>query len=178
MVSFGREEIKKYRSFIDEDTAAITVYFLLAGSALILLLLALFNFGRFLMARQQAATALEASAASVLSHYQTDLVREMGLFALDTRDAAGLQAAGKTYFTANLGEPGAINSQKCLIYALSFPEESRLNQEEILTIQAAVGPKTAYPGGGQIPQGFLIYSQARSLLQKVAAFCQLPAGGG
>ncbi len=136
MVSFGREEIKTYRSFINEDTAAITVYFLLAGSALILLLLALFNFGRFLMAKQQAATALEASAASVLSHYQADLVREMGLFALDTQDIAGLQAAGKAYFTANLGEPGAINSQKCLIYALSFPEESRLNQEEILTIQA------------------------------------------
>ncbi|MEL7624861.1 MAG: DUF5702 domain-containing protein [Clostridiales bacterium] len=166
MVSFGREEIKKYRSFIDEDTAAITVYFLLAGSALILLLLALFNFGRFLMARQQAATALEASAASVLSHYQTDLVREMGLFALDTRDAAGLQAAGKTYFTANLGEPGAINSQKCLIYALSFPEESRLNQEEILTIQAVDSQRIeGWFKAGQDILNFLGLTDWQSLLK-------------
>lgn len=136
MVSFRRKEIKEQCSFIDKDTGAVTVYFLLAGSALIIFLLALFNYGRFLMVKQQAATALEASAASILSYYQADLVREMGLFALDTGDAESLQAAGKAYFIANLGEQGAINSQKCLIYAMSFPEESRLNQKQVLTIQA------------------------------------------
>lgn len=173
MVSFGREKIKS-RSFIDEDRAAITVYFLLAGSALIFLLLALFNFGRFLMAKQQTATALEASAASILSHYQADLVREMGLFALDTRDAAGLQAAGKAYFTANLGEPGAINSQKCLIYALSFPEESRLNQEEILTIQAVDSQRIeGWFKAGQDILDFLGLTDWQSLLKS-----WLPSGVG
>ncbi len=165
MVSLRKKEIKKWPSFIGKDEGIITVYFLLAGSALILLLLALFNFGRYLTAKQQAVTALEASAASILSHYQADLVREMGLFALDAWDE-DLQALGKAYFAANLGEPGAINSQKCLIYALSFPEEGRLQQEEILTIQAVDSQRIeGWFQAGQELLDFLGLSDWQSLLK-------------
>jgi hypothetical protein len=164
MVSYRNKEIRKLPGLVCGEEAAITVYFLLAGSALIIFFLALFNFGRYLTAKQQAALALEASASSILSYYQTDLAREMGLFALDTQDE-GLQALGKAYFTANLGETGAINSQKCLIYALSFPKESRLNQGEIVNIQATDGQRIeGWLSLGQDLLGFLGITDWQSLL--------------
>ena len=122
------------RVFREED-AAVTVSVLVMGTAMILLFLAIFNFGKYLMAIRQSETALEASAASVLSHYEKELVREMGLFALDTKTEK-LEDLGAAYFTDNLGASDSLNGQKLTRYTLIFNEEARLGQDGVLLSQA------------------------------------------
>ncbi|MCL1805808.1 MAG: DUF5702 domain-containing protein [Clostridiales bacterium] len=123
------------RALLRGQGGAATVFFLLAGSALLVLFLAVFNFGRYLLAISQTETALEASAASVLSYYHPKLTGEMGLYALDTRDLS-LELKGWRYFSDNLGNEGAMNGLKVLDYALSFPTGSRLSLEETPAAQA------------------------------------------
>ena len=127
--------LKKARSLIHGQEAAATVFFLIAGTSLLILFLAIFNYGRYLLAVTQAEAALEASASSVLSFYHPKLTGETGLYALDTHDLS-LAVKGREYFSDNLGSGGAVNGQRILDYALSFPAESRLSQEDILTAQA------------------------------------------
>ena len=136
MVSNRRKVIHWHvPAILGEEEAAVTVYFLLAGTALLILFLAVFNYGRYLTATRQTELALEASLTSVLSYYEPKLTQEMGLFALDTRKE-GLQAMGRAYAVSNLGEEKAVNGQVCLEYTLYFPEESRLNLSDILAEQA------------------------------------------
>ncbi|MCL2121819.1 MAG: DUF5702 domain-containing protein [Clostridiales bacterium] len=136
MVSNRRKVIHWHvPAILGEEDAAVTVYFLLAGTALLILFLAVFNYGRYLSATRQTELALEASLTSVLSYYEPKLIQEMGLFALDTRKE-GLQAAGRAYAVSNLGEEKAVNGQVCLDYTLYFPEESRLDLSDILAEQA------------------------------------------
>lgn len=135
MVSFrGRRGSRIISSIWTEQDAAVTVYFLIAGAALLMLFLAVFNYGRYLLATRQAELALEASAASVLSYYETALTQEMGMFALDTRDA-DLRGKGEAYFTDNLGSPESFHGQRRLSYSVSFPEAGRLDNREVLAAQ-------------------------------------------
>ena len=121
--------------FLHRQDGAVTVYLLLAGAALITLFLAVFNYGRFLLAAGQTEQALEASLTSVLSYYEPELTREMGLFALDTLDMS-LRKKGESYFTDNLGKPGSIHGQTFKSYTLTYPNESRLDLSDILAAQA------------------------------------------
>jgi len=126
---------KVNNGFLHRQDGAVTVYLLLTGAALITLFLAVFNYGRFLLATGQAEQALEASLTSVLSYYEPELTREMGLYALDTLDL-GLQKKGESYFTANLGRSGSIHGQTFKSYTLTYPNESRLDLSDILAAQA------------------------------------------
>ncbi|MCL1849653.1 MAG: DUF5702 domain-containing protein, partial [Clostridiales bacterium] len=113
----------------------VTVFLLSVGAALLTLFLAVFNYGRFLMAEKQTEQALASSLASVLSYYEPKLAKELGLFALDTQDM-GLPDVGKAYFVDNLGAAGAINGQECLAYTLRFPAHGRLSESQLLADQA------------------------------------------
>jgi len=135
MVSFGRRIKKRIKTVLHEEDAVATVFFLLTGSAMLVLFLAVLNYGRYLMAVRQAELALEASAASILSYYEPQLTREFGLFALDTRNE-NLPAKGKAYFIDNLGAAGTINGQTCLDYILEYPEGSRMSTGVVLQTQA------------------------------------------
>ena len=136
MVSNGIREIKRLTAAVAaEQDGVVSVFLLIVGAALIMLFLAVFNYGRYLLAAGQTELALEASLTSVLSYYQPALTKGMGLFALDTQDFS-LQAKGEAYFKDNLGDAGAINGQKCLDYTISFPADSRLNLDGILAAQA------------------------------------------
>lgn len=126
---------QKAEALIREQDAAMTVLFLTVGTAMLILFLAVFNLGRYFLAVSQTETALEASAASVLSYYHPRLTGEMGLFALDTRDLS-LEIKGRQYFSDNLGREGTAYGQKVLNYTLSFPVGGRLNLDEILAAQA------------------------------------------
>ena len=123
------------RRLIREEDASAAVFFLMVGSAMLLLFLAVFNYGRYLMAERQVELALEASAVSVLSYYEPRLTRELGLYALDTLDAS-LAAKGKDYFVKNLGSAGSVNGQVCLDYRLEYPSNGRLSISAVLAAQA------------------------------------------
>ena len=123
------------KTFFPDNKGAATVYLLLVGAATLTLFLAVFNYGRFLMAQRQVELALEASLNSLLSYYDRNLAREMGLFAFDTRDAL-LAEKGREYFLDNIGGPGTINGQTCESYTVSYPEEGRLDISAVLAAQA------------------------------------------
>ena len=123
------------RGLIADEKGALTIFMILVGTSVMILFLAVFNYGRFLMAGRQTELALEASLNSVLSYYEKSLAGEMGLFALDTEDAL-LEDIGKEYFIDNLGDPGKINGQACLSYNLSYPAESRMSVDSVIAAQA------------------------------------------
>ncbi|MCL1849128.1 MAG: DUF5702 domain-containing protein [Clostridiales bacterium] len=131
----GTKPVEGLHSLWNKEEAAVTAFFLPVGAAMLLLFLAVFNYGRYLMAERQAELALEASLTSVLSYYEPHLTREMGLFALDTTDKR-LPEKGREYFVSNLGASAAINGQLCLSYSLDFPIQSRLAADRILIAQA------------------------------------------
>jgi hypothetical protein len=108
---------------------------LLTAAGLLVLFLTVLNYGRYRLACRQTETALEAAMMSVLSCYQADLAREMGLFALDSRDE-DLTALGREYFDANLGAADTFNGMAATDFQLFYPQAGRIAQPETLETQA------------------------------------------
>ena len=161
----------------------MSVFFLIVGASLLTLFIAVFNYGRYMLAAGQSEQALKASLTSVLSYYETTLTREMGLFALDTQDES-LAEKGRAYFEDNLGAAGAVNGQECLSYQIGFPEEGRLHIEGILKTQATDRQRVEawitllqdllqFFGKGDLLKGFAGSSDSSGFLEEIG----LSAGG-
>ena len=83
-----------------QEQGSFSLYLLLAAGALFTLFLLIFNGLRYILVMQNTEQALESAAISLLSHYEPQLMQEMGIFALTEQAVSPEAAAG--YFTDNL----------------------------------------------------------------------------
>ena len=137
-----------------QEQGSFSLYLLLAAGALFTLFLLIFNGLRYILVMQNTEQALESAAISLLSHYEPQLMQEMGIFALTEQAVSPEAAAG--YFTDNLNSGAFFGSPACQRFNWRLKETERLDRLQALETQLVKS---------QAVEGWL--NLARRLLQAV-----------
>lgn len=106
---------------------------LLTAGLLILSFLMIYDYGMYSLAVQQIESGLQASLSSVLAGYDPDMMRELGLFALER--SPGLSAMGKDYLQGNLQSPCPLLRMNVEDYQLAYEPADDLRQKSIVDRQ-------------------------------------------
>ncbi len=122
------------------EAGSVTVFFLICLGAVFLVLFLVLNGTRYLLAVQNTEQALAAATASLLSHYDRELMLEMGLFALE--EDAVPQDVGKGYLDENLNQGSFFGEPKCRKFSWQLAEAGRLSRPKELGRQLSARQRT------------------------------------
>lgn len=106
---------------------------LLTAGLLIMAFLMVYDYGLYSLADQQIENGLQASLSSVLSGYDPDVMRELGLFALHRSQE--LSDQGKAYLQLNLQSPCPLLKMTVEDYQLMYDPADSIKQKQVLDRQ-------------------------------------------
>jgi hypothetical protein len=106
---------------------------LLTAGLLIAAFLMVYDYGMYSLADQQIESGLQASLSSVLSGYDPDVMRELGLFALCR--SPELSALGRDYLQLNLQSPCPLLRMTVEDYQLTYDPADSMKRKPVLDRQ-------------------------------------------
>jgi hypothetical protein len=125
-MSLNQAEVK-----LSSESGVLTVFSLLVLSGFFLMFLVIFNYYLYVLGSQRLEESLEISLNSVLSCYDGDAMRELGLFVLPESDQ--LAELGESYFVRNLMADDVLKVNLLEYTLVYLPEDSfyiKANLEE------------------------------------------------